>query len=479
MIQNYLKAGYPGLYIVTQDIYRAQQKIPEDIADLQLRTVFWDCVHGIHDQNYQQIEEVHDPVEAINYLGNQRDTVLIANNLHLFINQDSPDPTLVQTIQNGIRIWKATGSCLIILSPQFRLCRELDTLFTIIDFPLPDSEELYELQCRISPKGIKTNKKAAYSGALGMSEFESENAYAMSLVRKGFFSTREVSMQKEQLLKKSGLLELHPPAKFSEIGGLQNLKNYIVKRNKAITAEDPQLPRPKAFLLVGIPGTGKSLACKAMASILNWQLVRLDIGALKGSLVGESEKKMRQATRIIDNMQNVVVWLDEVEKQFSGSTSGISDGGTSASMLSHFLTWMQETTSRILVVATANNISQLPPEFLRAGRFDTTFFVDLPTLEERKHIIKIMNKKYQARIPPEYAEMLQGYSGAEIEQIAKDSLFDGLDEAMDNTVPLAKTMKEQIDALRKWAKSRARFANTPESLSNTKVRKISTRKGGE
>ncbi len=478
MIQDYLKAGYPALYIITQDIYRAQRKLPEELSGW--RALFWDCCIGIHDCNLRQVDEILDPVEAISYLNNLRDTVLIFHNLHLFINQDSPNPSLVQALQNGIKVWKALGSCLITISPDYRLCKELDKLFTIIDYPLPDSDELFDLQCAIAPKNIRPNRKAAYSGALGLTEFEAENSYAMSLVKKGYFSTQEVSKAKAQVLKKAGLLELHRPAKFSELGGLKSLKDYIINRSKAIMSDDPNLPKPKAFLLVGVPGTGKSLACKAVASILNWQLVRLDIGALKGSLVGESERKIRQATKIIDNMQNLVVWADEIEKQFAGVNSGISDGGSSAGMFSHFLTWMQETTSRLLIVATANNISQLPPEFLRAGRFDATFFVDLPTLDERQHIIKIMNKKYGVQIPLHFAEKLTGYSGAEIEQLAKDSIYDGLDTAFENIVPLSRTMKEDIEALRKWAKTRARFANTPEEPVGCKTRKITTlkHKGG-
>lgn len=472
MIQDYLKAGYPGLYILTQDIYRAERQLPEELTGW--RVLFWDCCYGIYDHKSNQIEEIVDPAQAISYLNNLRDTILIFHNLHLFVNQDNPNPVLVQTIQNGMKLWKSLGSCLITLSPEYKLCQELDKLFTVVDYPLPDPGELYDLQFAIAPKNIRPNKKAAYSGALGLTEFEAENSFAMSLVKKGYFSTMEVSKQKQQILKKSGLLELHHPAKLKDIGGLKNLKDYILNRVKTITSDEFKKSRPKAFLLVGVPGTGKSLACKAVASILNWQLIRLDIGALKGSLVGESEKKIRQATQIIDNMQNLVVWADEIEKQFSGANSAISDGGSSAGMFSHFLTWMQETDSRVLVMATANNISQLPPEFLRSGRFDVTFFVDLPTVEERKHIIKIMNQKYGSQIPWEYAENLQGYSGAEIEQLAKDSLFDGLDEAIKSIVPLSKTMKEDIDSLRKWAKTRARFANTPENMSGHRTRKIAT-----
>ena len=474
MIQDYLRAGYPALFITTQDIFRAESKLPQDCNGR--RVLLWDCTSGVKDSVGRQVEEIFDPVEAINYLNQFRDTVLIAQNFHLFLNCDNPEPSLVQSIQNGIKIWKSLGSCLIVIAPYFKLPKELEVLFSIIDYPLPDSEELFELQQELASKNIRSNKKAAYSGALGLSEFEAENSYAMSLVKKGYFSTKEVSKQKQQVLKKSGLLDLEEPVKINEIGGLQNLKKYFVNRSKAITSNNAKLPRPKAILLVGVPGTGKSLACKAVASILNWQLVRLDVGSLKGALVGESEKKIRQATNIIDNIQNLVVWADEIEKQFSGANSNtVSDGGSSSGQLAHFLTWLNDTISRIFIVATANQISQLPAEFLRSGRFDATFFVDLPTFDERQHIIKIMNKKYRAQIPLEYAESLQGYSGAEIEQLAKDSLYDGLEEAYKNIVPLSKTMKEDIENLRKWARTRARFANTPEKdWSQYTTRKIKT-----
>ena len=243
---------------------------------------------------------------------------------------------------------------------------------------------------------------------------------------------------------------------------------------KAFEPGNEHLPKPKALLLVGIPGTGKSLSCKAAASILNWPLIRLDISALKGSLVGESERKIRQATATIDAFGKAVVWLDEIDKVFSGvKSSGHTDGGTTSSMFGHFLTWMQETTSPVLVMATANNISELPPEFMRAGRFDAMFFVDIPTINERGQIIRIMNNRYGSKIPDDFAENVQGWSGAEIEQLAKDSLFDGLQAAVENIVPLSRTMKEEITALREWAKTRARKANLSEDEDQIKkVRRI-------
>jgi SpoVK/Ycf46/Vps4 family AAA+-type ATPase len=265
------------------------------------------------------------------------------------------------------------------------------------------------------------------------------------------------------MIRKSGLMEFWEPADINSVGGLENLKSYIRNRARAFKPENGNLPKPKGILLVGIPGTGKSLSCKATASILGWPLIRLDIGALKNSLVGESERRMRQATSVIDAFGEAVIFMDEVEKMFAGTqSSGQTDSGTTASMFGHFLTWLSETTTPILVMATANNIAQLPPEFLRAGRFDSIWFVDLPIGKEREQIIEIMNRRYGSEIPLEYSAKMNGYSGSEIEQLAKDSLFDGLDQAFDALIPLSRTMKTEIDSLSEWAKTRARFANTPE-----------------
>ena len=457
MLKDYLKAGYPTLCILTQEPHRAEQVL---ICD-GWRFVLWDCMQGIREAATGKIiDEVKDPVQALQFVSGNTDLVLIAHNLHLFLDV----PELIQSIQNGIPRWKATGCALVMVSPIIQLRPEVEKFFHVIDLPLPGDEELFRLQTDIgNPLNIKPNRKAARA-AKGLTEFEAETAYALSLIRNGYFSTRTISEAKSQIIKKSGLMEFWEPEDIVNVGGLHSLKSYIQKRATAFSPENGTLPQLKGILLVGIPGTGKSLASKATASILGWPLIRLDIGSLKGSLVGQSELRMRQATNLIDAFGKCVVWIDEIEKAFSGTrSSGETDGGTTASMFGYFLTWMNETTSQVLVMATANNISQLPPELLRAGRFDATFFVDLPGRSERSEIIQIMNKKHTSTIPPSYADTLNGYTGAEIEQLAKDSLYDGLEEAYQNLVPLSRTMREEIQSLREWAKTRARFANTPEA----------------
>ena len=456
MIQDYLKAGYPALCLLTQEPHRAEQLLPSEDWNF----FSWDCLQGIRDlRSMKMVEEIRDPSQALSWLNELHDTVLIVHNLHLFLES----PEVVQAIQNGVSRWKATGCCLVMVSPVINMKPEVEKFFHVIDLPLPDDQELFNLQSELGKAhNIKVNKKAARA-AKGLTEFEAETAYALSLIRKGYFSTKVISEAKSQMIRKSGLMEFWEPADIADVGGLNSFKLFIENRSKAFNPEHNNLPQIKGILLVGIPGTGKSLASKATASILGWPLIRLDIGSLKNSLVGESERRMREATRLIDAFGKAVVWIDEVEKAFAGTrSSGESDAGTTAAMFGHFLTWMQETRSSVLVMATANNIAQLPPEFIRAGRFDATFFVDLPTQSERIEIIKIMNRKWGSDIPVGCSDRLNGYTGAEIEQLAKDSLFDGLDQAFDALIPLSRTMREDIDSLRQWAKTRARLANTPD-----------------
>jgi AAA+ superfamily predicted ATPase len=478
MLKDYLRAGYPAICLLTQEPHRAESVLPcEGWTFLS-----WDCLRGVRVAgNHQVIDEIRDPVEVVNSLGSKQDTVLLAHNLHLFLDI----PEVVQSIQNGVPRWKSTGCCLVMVSPAIQLKPEIEKLFHVLDLPLPSEQELFGMQQDLAngvslqddggnPVAVETDIGCAQA-ARGLTEFEAETAFALSLVKQGRFSHRVITEVKAQMIRKSGLMEFWEPADIRDVGGLEDLKSYIQNRAKAFQPGNERLPRPKGILLVGVPGTGKSLSCKATASILGWPLIRLDVSALKHSLVGESERRMREATRVIDAFGECLVWCDEIEKSLAGAqASGNTDAGTSAAMLGTLLIWLQETKSPILVMATANNISQLPPEFLRAGRFDAIFFVDLPTIEERREILGIVNRKYGSAIPEDAAVMaLDGFTGAEIEQVAKDSLFDGFDSAMKNIVPLSKTMREDISALREWAKTRARMANSPETEVQ-EVRRIRT-----
>jgi hypothetical protein len=468
MLQEYLKAGYPALCILTQEPFRAERLLP---FASNWKFFAWDCSRGIRQAgSLKVLEEVLDPVAALSWLTANNDSVLLMHNLHLF----TEAPEVIQGLQNGVELWKAQGNCLVMLSPLIAIRPELSSLFTVVDLPLPDTEALYGLQQDLgTPLRVKPNKKAARL-ARGLTEFEAECAYALSLVRRKYFSSRVISDLKSQLIRKSGLLEVWEPESIAHVGGLAPLKTYIRTRAKAFLPDSEHLPKPRGILLVGIPGTGKSLSCKAAASILGWPLIRLDIGALKGSLVGESEQRIRQATKVIESFGECVVWVDELEKSFSGiKSSGETDGGSTSGMFSHFLTWLQEHRSPVFVMATANDISKLPPETIRAGRFDAIFMVDLPTLTERKEILKIMNTRYNTSIPLSWADGLNGWSGSEIEQLCRESAFSSPEDALEMIVPLSRTMREEVESLRNWARTRARSANTPDTPPE-ETRKIRT-----
>jgi len=471
MLKPYLKSGTPAICLITPEPDRG-----EKIIQCEEWSFFtWDCLRGIRKAGSMQIiNEVTDPVEAINFLHGCRDCVLIMHNLHLFLDV----PEVVQAIQNGVYQWKSTGCALITISPVIRLNPKHEQYFTIVDLPLPDTEELHEIQKELAkPVNVKPNK-AASRAAKGLTEFQAECSYALSIIKKGYCSTQVVTESKSQLIKKSGLMEFWTPESIKNVGGLGNLKQFIESRKHAFDA-DSKMPKPKGILLVGIPGTGKSLSCKATASIMGWPLIRLDIGGLKNSLVGESERRMREATKVIDAFGEAVIWLDEIEKGFAGTkSSGETDGGTTASMFGHFLTWLQETKTPVLVMATANDISKLPPEFIRAGRFDATFFVNLPSTDEKREILNIMNRKYGTEIPFD-AHDLNDFTGAEIEQLVKDSLFDGYETALSQLIPLARTMPEEIKKLQKWATTRARLANTQMAQSKDSRRIRTGIKGGD
>jgi SpoVK/Ycf46/Vps4 family AAA+-type ATPase len=316
---------------------------------------------------------------------------------------------------------------------------------------------------------------------------EAENAFALSFVQTGTIEPSVVAREKAQAVKKNGLLEIIEAKETLEsIGGLDVLKSWLLKRRDAFgqRAKDYGLPTPKGLLVIGIPGTGKSLTAKATASVFGVPLLKLDAGRLFAGIVGQSESNLRSVIQTAEAIAPCCLWIDEMEKGFSGSkSSGSTDGGTSARVFGSFISWMQEKTSPVFVVATANDVSQLPPEMLRKGRFDEIMFVDLPNQEERESIWEIQIQKY-GRDAKEFdlttlAKATDGLTGSEIEQVFVEALFCGFDAEKEPTdfsiaqvltefVPLSKLMAEQISQLRTWAKGRAKQATTQSSFRGTR-----------
>jgi SpoVK/Ycf46/Vps4 family AAA+-type ATPase len=325
--------------------------------------------------------------------------------------------------------------------------------------------------------------------ATGMTCTEAENAYALAVIESKRVDPAVVAREKAATVKKNGLLEVVTVKEtLSNIGGLDVLKSWLLARKDAFSqrAREYGLPSPKGLLIVGIPGTGKSLTAKATASVFGRPLLKLDAGKLYGSLVGQSEGNLRSVIQTAEAIAPCVLWLDELEKGLAGSkSSGSTDGGTSSRVFGSFISWMQEKTAPVFVVATANDVTQLPPELLRKGRWDDLMFVDLPNGTEREAIWRIQIARH-GRDWSHYdtlalAKASEGLTGAEIEQAVIDALYAGfasdrepgmldLSKALSETVPLSKLMAEQIGGLRKWAVGRCRMATSVEK--ELKGRKI-------
>jgi SpoVK/Ycf46/Vps4 family AAA+-type ATPase len=301
-----------------------------------------------------------------------------------------------------------------------------------------------------------------------------------------------VFAEKQQIIRKSGLLEYYATNEtFTHVGGMTVLKDWLDKRAVAFTVEARAfgLSAPKGILMLGVQGCGKSLCAKAVSNLWQLPLLRFDMGRMFGSLVGSSEENVRRAIAVAESVAPAILWVDEIDKAFAGSQgSGATDGGTTARVFGTFLTWLSEKSAPVFVVATANDISQLPPELLRKGRLDEIFFVDLPSRDERLEVFRIHLTK-RGRNAAQFdlaalADASTNFSGAEIEEAINSALYDAfyaktelttqhILTALAQTVPLAKTMDEQINRLRSWAEGRARNASVPRSKpGETTVRRM-------
>lgn len=382
----------------------------------------------------------------------------------------------------------------VLLAPPFGIPRELEKDLAIVDFPLPQYEELEDLLHRIDDE-VKSapdfqitrkeeDRRRLLEAAQGLTLAEAENVFAKTLVQTGRLGIDEVPIvfsEKRQIIRKSGMLEyVDLSQSIDEIGGLENLKRWLVQRRIAFTerAREFRLPPPKGLLLTGVQGCGKSLSAKAVATLYQMPLLRLDMGAVFSSFVGESESHIRKALALAQSVSPCVLWIDEIDKGLGGlKGSGSGDAGTTQRVFGTLVTWMQENTRPVFVVATANNITMLPPEILRKGRFDEIFFVDLPDTPSRERIFSIHLERL-GRDPRHYdlgtlAELAKSFSGAEIEAAVIAGMYNALSDsreletgdivaAISETFPLAETMREEIAGIRLWAKGRARHASAED-----------------
>ena len=493
-----IRARYPIIYVVSWEEERVEKRLAAIAAARGKKFHVWTYTQGIvkYGAEAQRVKSgsgsTSDPLSALDaVLQHVEPAIYLFKDFHPFTEENRSNLAVIRRLKDVAYHLRDTYKTIVIVAPVMRIAPELDKDITLVEFKPPGVKDFNKLLDRIiedvkDKPQVKINLDAAgrerlVHAAQGLTLKEAENVFAKTLVLGGTLDADDISVvfsEKQQIIKKSGLLEYYASdEQFSDIAGLENLKQWLVKRSSVFTERAAAfgLPSPRGVLLLGVQGCGKSLCAKAISSLWKLPLLRFDVGRMFGSLVGSSEENIRRAIQTAESVAPAILWVDEIDKAFAGAAgSGGSDGGTAARVFGTFLTWLSDKTAPVFVVTTANDISNLPPELLRKGRLDEIFFVDLPTESERKTVFAIHLEK-RARVPDGFdldllARHSDGFSGAEIEQAIVSGLFDAFSDnkeldtanlmvSITETVPLSKTMSEDLNRLRTWAQGRARPAS--------------------
>jgi len=485
-----VRASFPLLYVLSfeeERVLAAVRGIAERLGgerQLPRQVLVWSASRGLRDANDKLVsaQTGEDPTGAlVHAIENPGDAIYVFLDVHRYFT-----PVTTRLVRDAARAVRTSRKSLIFVAPFFSVPPELEKEVTLHVFQLPEVKELGPVldgavqELQLGGLADEETRGMLLRSALGMTLGEAARAFRAAGLRDGGLrreSVRRVSEVKSQLIRKSGLLEYYDkPESDGDVGGLENLRDWFRRRAPvfARTARYAGLPVPKGVLLVGVPGCGKSLSARALAGTWGVPLLRLDVGRLFGSIVGSSEANLRQAIQVAEAVSPCILWIDEIEKGFAGS-SGHNGGRVTVRVFGTFLNWLQEKQSPVFVVATANDISGLPPELLRKGRFDEIFFVGLPRLAERRAIFGLhLSKRH--REPARFdlqalARQTEGYSGAEIEQVIVEGMFRAFDAERDvetgdllnaaaQTYPLARTRDQEIAALTQWARVHARAASS-------------------
>ena len=506
-LSEIIRAGFPFVYIQTFEEERAI-KLLKDLCDrkgtdgLDRSLYLYTQTQGLKRcPDGQPDESLRSPYQLFDYFENSEENALyILLDFHIFFSNDHPSPEdylLIRRIRDLSLALRASSQnkAAVIISPLLALPEELQKEVMVLEMTLPDQQEMLILLDRLIMKTRGSGSVAVYltenqkellcKAALGLTIQEAEGTFARAMVNDGILDVSDVDYilaQKQQILKKSGALEyVGTDFNIDDVGGLENFKDWLSKRNGTWmdAAKKYNLPPPKGVLLTGIPGCGKSLCARAVSSLWKLPLLRFDMGSVFGKYIGESESNMRRALSSAEALAPCILWIDEIEK---GMGEQRDDTGTSRRVFGTFLTWMQEKKKPVFVFATANQIKSLPPELLRKGRFDEIFFVDIPNLNERKQIFQVHLKRRLTSpevkgdfeitdaVLVRLAELSEGFIGAEIEQAIVIALYDAffdsrefriseVEHAISKTIPLSVLQAEYVEAIRHWAASRAVPAN--------------------
>lgn len=504
-----LQAGAPLIQIVSYETMRVHALVNEVAKTMEYKWYSWNRVEGLKLWNstkarFEKPDEAFTSPSKIleHYVSDdfEANSILILEDFHPDLTEQQPSS--IRRLRN-IALSPPHQRLLVLCQPTQLLPIELQKEMQVLELALPGVDELGSIHGMICKKfkvAADDPHEKLLEAALGLTIMEAQIAFGKAAVSDQALGDAQVDFvvaEKEQIIRKSGYLEyFHPNYSLKDVGGLDVLKGWLKKRGRGFDKEAREfgLDTPRGVLLLGIPGTGKSLTAKAIAATWRFPLLKLDMGKVYGGIVGQSESNMRNALQMAEAMAPCVLWLDEIEKGMSGmESSGSTDGGTSSRVMGTFLTWLQEKTRAVFVVATANRIGQLPPELLRKGRMDEIFFVDLPSDNARREILGIHLAKKKRKVSDfnldPLVEKSRGFSGAELEEAVKEALFQAFDEghqlttddiekAIDRTTPLSRTRGEEIKQMREWAKSRAVLASsdTPTELptddETTKIPKL-------
>jgi len=465
---EYVSACFTGIWIESHEHADALAEITAVCRQEDWRLALWDVTHGLSIMGADKgsIPVGSDPLAAIGALGGlaapNSSALLVLRNFHRFLSGID----VVQTLEHQLNQGKEQRTFIIILSPVVNIPVELEKQFVVIEHELPGREQLAAIARSVASEPGDFPDNAAEQDALleaasGLTRFEAESACSLSLTRHSKLVPETLWELKSQMLKKNGLLTLHRGGEtFNDLGGLEPLKSFCARALRPRPEHD-LLTRPRGILLLSPPGCGKSQFCKALGNETGRPTLILDVGALMGSLVGQTEQNVRQALKTIDAMGRCVLLIDEIEKSLSGA-AGSGDSGVSTRLLGTLLTWLAEHESDVFVACSANDISRLPPEFSRAERFDGIFFLDLPSNTERQTIWNLYLDKFgldsKQPLPVD-----TDWTGAEIKSCCRLArMLDlSLVDAAKNVVPIARTAQESVERLRQWASGRCLSANSP------------------
>jgi hypothetical protein len=466
-LTDYVHAAFTGLWVQTHEPDEAEREIIDRARQQHWQVAVWDVAQGLRTPlNPKPHAETGagDPLAALRALPALADkngtALLLMHNLHRFLN----NPEVIQTTFAQLIAGKQQRTFIVVLSPIVQIPVELEKLFVVLDHALPDREQLQRIARELTsdqpddlPKGDELQR--VLDAAAGLTRYEAEGAFALSLTRHNSIQPQAIWELKAQTLKKNNLLTLHRGKEmFADLGGLQALKDFC---RRALTPRADKVVRPRGILLLGVPGTGKSFFAKALGNELGRPTLLLDLGALYGSLVGATEQNVRQALRIADAMSPAICFCDEIEKALSG-VGGQGDSGVSTRLFGTLLSWLSDHESDVMFVGTCNDISKLPPEFSRAERFDAVYFLDLPTGTEKDLIWQQYRRQFQ--IPAQQSQPDDSdWTGAEIRSCCRlAALLDvTLTQAAQHVVPVAVTAAESVEKLRTWASGRCLAASAP------------------